>query len=479
MNTQNEAGKLPQSSNDWRSTLVAGAEVYWTDPNDGICSGHRTIAEIVSDSGKIESDETVVRLNDNGSVTEAFAGELSALQPGERKLSEVGLVVNQGADCTIMENGETLSVSSAIAGQLVDRGLIYDQGDDPAAKMYHIVDGHSFAEVEKAIGEFAAGKLPKARNYRPLHAWTVGGSAEGYVVDLGAINVKNWLAGQGLDDSEVERVVSSMHVSVGSKEIAVLKSINVDDDMRGGGIGNDLLNQILGDAGSAAVLLVADRAESQEDGFDLKAWYERNDFAQFADVSTGPMMIRPASLAAGLSSAMQGKVQEKQYLIFSQSEAEATTIREGFWSNEHGWCDFTEATYFTEAERAALSLPESAGRDAKWVSAEEMAPFFKEQNQHAAGAIASARLSAGTQFFQELLDSVETLDGIVEQHGSRTLCDLMYLQNAIMKGCFIDHYEGESSVRDVVKALPSAERWLASVQVQEAEHTPSAPSLDM
>lgn len=72
--------------------------------------------------------------------------------------------------------------------------------------------------------------------------------------------------------------------------------------------------------------------------------------------------------------------------------------------------------------------------------------------------------AAAKQFFNELLDSVETLSAVADQFGPRTLADLMYLQNAITKGTFIDHYQGESSLIEVVKGLRSADRWLAYVQ---------------
>jgi len=69
-------------------------------------------------------------------------------------------------------------------------------------------------------------------------------------------------------------------------------------------------------------------------------------------------------------------------------------------------------------------------------------------------------------FMQELLDSVETLDGIAEQHGSRTLGDLMYLYNAILSGGFIDHYPGESKVMDIARSLPSGEQWTKFIKVE-------------
>lgn len=84
--------------------------------------------------------------------------------------------------------------------------------------------------------------------------------------------------------------------------------------------------------------------------------------------------------------------------------------------------------------------------------------------------------SGAQQFYAELLDSVETLSGIADQHGSRTLADLMYLQNAIASGGFIDHYPGESSVGEVVKQLPSADRWMKYLSVQELESKYESPS---
>jgi hypothetical protein len=69
-------------------------------------------------------------------------------------------------------------------------------------------------------------------------------------------------------------------------------------------------------------------------------------------------------------------------------------------------------------------------------------------------------------FFQELLDSVESLTGIAEEHGSRTLADLMYLQNAILSGGFIDHYPDESKVLEIASALPSGSHWSTFIKVE-------------
>lgn len=73
---------------------------------------------------------------------------------------------------------------------------------------------------------------------------------------------------------------------------------------------------------------------------------------------------------------------------------------------------------------------------------------------------------AASLFFKELLDSVETLSGIADEHGARTLSDLMYLHAAIMNDSFIDFYPGESSVLEIAKALSSGERWSAFIKVE-------------
>lgn len=71
------------------------------------------------------------------------------------------------------------------------------------------------------------------------------------------------------------------------------------------------------------------------------------------------------------------------------------------------------------------------------------------------------------KFMQELLDSVESLTGIAEEHGSRTLADLMYLQLAITKGSFIDHHPDESKVLDIARSLPSGEQWGKFIKVED------------
>ena len=56
------------------ANLNVGDEVYWTDPDEGLCSGHKTITEIVPSFDGSVGDRSVFVLNDG---TEVFGRELS------------------------------------------------------------------------------------------------------------------------------------------------------------------------------------------------------------------------------------------------------------------------------------------------------------------------------------------------------------------------------------------------------------------
>jgi len=74
-------------------------------------------------------------------------------------------------------------------------------------------------------------------------------------------------------------------------------------------------------------------------------------------------------------------------------------------------------------------------------------------------------IEAALLYFQELLDSVETLSGIADKQGTRMLADLFYLQNVILKGGFIEHQAGESKVLEMARLLPSGEQWSTFIKV--------------
>ncbi|CUJ49864.1 Uncharacterised protein [Achromobacter sp. 2789STDY5608633] len=79
---------------------------------------------------------------------------------------------------------------------------------------------------------------------------------------------------------------------------------------------------------------------------------------------------------------------------------------------------------------------------------------------------------AAVQFMEELLEQHETLNDIAIQHGSRTLADLMYMQQAILTGGFVDAWPDESGLISVLKTLPSVEHWRSYVVAAD-------PSIDL
>lgn len=72
---------------------------------------------------------------------------------------------------------------------------------------------------------------------------------------------------------------------------------------------------------------------------------------------------------------------------------------------------------------------------------------------------------AAAKFVDELLQAHETFTGIAEVYGTRAVVDLLYLQQAILKGTYIDCHPDESSILDVVGSLQSAEQWKTFIQV--------------
>ena len=56
------------------------------------------------------------------------------------------------------------------------------------------------------------------------------------------------------------------------------------------------------------------------------------------------------------------------FVIYSANES---ALGKGFWSNEHGWVDFSQSMRFTKDETERMNLPVSTGQDAKWVLWEE------------------------------------------------------------------------------------------------------------
>lgn len=105
-----------------------------------------------------------------------------------------------------------------------------------------------------------------------------GGSVEGYVTDNPSI-ITNWFMHRHdvYEPAIIEMILSEY------ESVAFLNNVNVEQDERGQGTGTSLLKAFEQQAishGAQAIILFADINESQEDGFDLEAWYKRHGYEE-------------------------------------------------------------------------------------------------------------------------------------------------------------------------------------------------------
>ena len=100
---------------------------------------------------------------------------------------------------------------------------------------------------------------------------------------------------------------------------------------------------------------------------------------------------------------------------------------------------------------------------------------FPESDVGAASDVAVAaivtmhRASLSSNFVRELLDEVETLAGVAEEHGNGALAFLFYLQAAIFNDTFVEaRSHDDSGLLELVRRLPSAATWMKHIQVAQS-----------
>lgn len=94
------------------------------------------------------------------------------------------------------------------------------------------------------------------------------GSIEG-VVHYNKVNVLNWLGKRRVYDD----ILTEHNIKL---PISFLNNVNIEEDERGKGYGNQLLDWFIDesiDAGAKFIILESDSMESQVEGFDLDRWY--------------------------------------------------------------------------------------------------------------------------------------------------------------------------------------------------------------
>jgi hypothetical protein len=108
-----------------------------------------------------------------------------------------------------------------------------------------------------------------------------------------------------------------------------------------------------------------------------------------------------------------------------------------------------------------------------WIKPEQYGPDEPQAQCDAVlGTISDAdvslRLAADAKLFHaEMLDAVETLTAIAEQHGALALASVVYLQTAILKGGVIELTRDDADNLAFVRDLPSGGSWWRSVNLIE------------
>lgn len=85
-------------------------------------------------------------------------------------------------------------------------------------------------------------------------------------------NLSNFLRDEGIPEAfinQIERI---------NDDILVIKNIYVDEEYRGNGYGNEILEELLSHSLSGKAILIADKDETQQEGFNLITFYNSYGF---------------------------------------------------------------------------------------------------------------------------------------------------------------------------------------------------------
>lgn len=123
-------------------------------------------------------------------------------------------------------------------------------------------------------------------SYRNLTIRREEGSLTGYEVPLSQPNFFNWLSGL-VPEEEAQRILDQ--VSQRHRQVAVIKSMWVEHECRGQGVGNDMLEEFLSSSSATAFFLEADTYETNK--FNLVKWYEGYGFKVIAKSGGNPVMM--------------------------------------------------------------------------------------------------------------------------------------------------------------------------------------------
>lgn len=217
------------------------------------------------DVGKERIGDYVVHFEGFSDVCQADAEERTQLSPNDpRYLSRYEDIYKEVLNDFINREGGTEPISAGLAG------------DELYPVYYAVFHKPAITEAE----------LSHISQYHED-----GGSLEGYVVDTDQPQLENYLTSQGAAPELIKALRDRYN------RIAIIRNMWVDEELRGGGIGTDLVGQAIGDAfssGAEAIILVADMAESNL--MPLDKWYESFGFKTIGTAGGDPVMVMDRGL---------------------------------------------------------------------------------------------------------------------------------------------------------------------------------------
>jgi GNAT superfamily N-acetyltransferase len=121
------------------------------------------------------------------------------------------------------------------------------------------------------------------KDSQPIDIEVNGGSISG-VIHNDIQRVLNWGEKERLDD-EAMKIISSL-----STPIAILKNMYVDEELRGQGLGSELIQRFLEEVYDIPAILISEEGETNT--FDLANWYEGYGFEAIGSSGGAPVLLR-------------------------------------------------------------------------------------------------------------------------------------------------------------------------------------------
>jgi GNAT superfamily N-acetyltransferase len=132
------------------------------------------------------------------------------------------------------------------------------------------------------------------------------GNVDAYHIETKEENLKNWLEAEVNDNGDLYKIIKKL-----TKDILIIKNINVDEEFQGQGFGGEILCNVINDSYTSSAILLCDIGESQKDGFILEEFYKENGFETILNRDGYPLMVFPQELALEIKSAIENKSNKK------------------------------------------------------------------------------------------------------------------------------------------------------------------------